>query len=146
MVSQYCTGMINNSFSHFCLVCSLSCCPGHWSNEDNLPGWLCMSPSVAMATHYFPKFLIVLFLSSVTLLYLVTVTPSPSSPSSLPLPWPSPSCGVGQSWAVRLRTGPYYEEKGGEEVALQLDVVANRVKHINIFDFMVLQNFTISDL
>lgn len=105
-----------------------------------------MSPSVAMATHYFPKFLIVLFLSSVTLLYLVTVTPSPSSPSSLPLPWPSPSCGVGQSWAVRLRTGPYYEEKGGEEVALQLDVVANRVKHINIFDFMVLQNFTISDL
>uniref|UniRef100_H3DA26 Proprotein convertase subtilisin/kexin type 7 n=1 Tax=Tetraodon nigroviridis TaxID=99883 RepID=H3DA26_TETNG len=33
----------------------------------------------------------------------------------------------GQSWAVRLRSGPYYVEEGGEEAAVQLDVVANRV-------------------
>lgn len=98
-----------------------------------------------MATHYFPIFLIILFLSSVTLLYLVTVAPSPSSPPSLALPWPSPSCGVAHSWAVRLRTGPYYVDEGGEEVAMQLDVVANRVKHINIFDLEELRDFTFSN-
>lgn len=103
-----------------------------------------MSPSVAMATHYFPIFLIILFLSSATLLYLVTLAPSPSFPPSLLLPWPSPSCDVGQSWAVRLRTGPYYTEEGGEEVAVQLDVMANRVKHIiNIFDLVLLQSFAV---
>lgn len=96
-----------------------------------------------MATHYFPIFLITLFLSSATLLYLVTLAPSPSSPPSLLLPWPSPSCDVGQSWAVRLRAGPYYMEEGGEEVAVQLDVIANRVKHINIFDLVILHSFTV---
>lgn len=89
-----------------------------------------------MATRYFGTFLIVLLLSSVTLLYLVTVAPSPSSPPSLPLPWRSPSCGAGQSWAVRLRSGPYYVEEGGEEAAVQLDVVANRVK--NLLTFLIL--------
>lgn len=89
-----------------------------------------MPPTITMATHYFPTFLILSFLSCVTLLFLATVTPSPPP---LPLPWQSPSCSIGQSWAVRLRTGPYYEEEGGEEVAVQLDVVANRVQHILMF-------------
>ncbi|TWW76684.1 proprotein convertase subtilisin/kexin type 7 [Takifugu flavidus] len=77
-----------------------------------------------MAIPYFPTFLFLLFLSCATLLLLVTVTPSPPP---LSLPWQSPSCSIGQSWAIRLRPGPYYEEEGGERVAVQLDVVANRV-------------------
>lgn len=35
-------------------------------------------------------------------------------------------------------------EEGGEEVAVQLDVIANRVKHIiNIFDLVVLHSFAV---
>lgn len=78
-----------------------------------------------MATPHFPTFLLLLSLSCVALLLLAWVTP-PAPP--LPAPWRSPSCGVGRSWAIRLRPGPYYEEDGGEEVAVQLDVVANRVQ------------------
>lgn len=80
-----------------------------------------------MATPYFPTFLLLLFLSCVTLLLLFTMTPSPPA---LSLPWQSPSCSIGQSWAIRLRPGPYYEDEGGEKVAVQLDVVADRVQHI----------------
>lgn len=80
-----------------------------------------------MATPYFSTFLFLLFLSCVALLLLFTVTPSPPAPS---LPWHSPSCSAGQSWAIRLRPGPYYEDKGGEKVAVQLDVVADRVQQI----------------
>ncbi|XP_018543126.1 proprotein convertase subtilisin/kexin type 7 isoform X1 [Lates calcarifer] len=87
-----------------------------------------------MATSYFPTFLLLLFLSSVTLL-LVTLLPSvvPSVPyrsssSSPPSPWTSQSCGPGQSWAVRLHAGPHHEEEeDGEPSSVLLDLVANKV-------------------
>ncbi|XP_033487448.2 proprotein convertase subtilisin/kexin type 7 [Epinephelus lanceolatus] len=83
-----------------------------------------------MATSYFPTFLLLLFLTSFTLLLLTllpAVTPSiPFSSSSPPSPWPSLSCGLGQSWAVRLRSGPHYEEEPGEQ-SVHLDMIANRV-------------------
>lgn len=87
-----------------------------------------------MATRYFPILLILLSLSSVTLLLLSllpTVAPLiPFASSSSPAPpWSSPACGLGQSWAVRLHTGPHYEEKYGEQVAVEMDVIANRVKN-----------------
>uniref|UniRef100_A0A665V4U4 P/Homo B domain-containing protein n=1 Tax=Echeneis naucrates TaxID=173247 RepID=A0A665V4U4_ECHNA len=71
-----------------------------------------------MATSYFPTFLLLIFLSSLTLL-LVTLLPSavPSIPfhsSSPPSPWPSHSCAPGQSWAVHLHAGPHYEEEQSE--------------------------------
>lgn len=111
------------TYSHFWFVWVFLSHPGGWSDEDSLPGWLHLSSSVAMATPYFPTFLFLSFLSCVTLLLLVTMTPSS-------LPWQSPSCSIGQSWAIRLRPGPYYEDEGGEKVAVQLDVVADRVQHI----------------
>lgn len=86
-----------------------------------------------MATRYFPVLLILLSLFSVTLLLLSllpTVAPLIPFQSSSPAPpWPSPACGLGQSWAVRLHTGPHYEEKYGEQVAVEMDVIANRVKN-----------------
>ncbi|KAK2846932.1 hypothetical protein Q5P01_009931 [Channa striata] len=83
-----------------------------------------------MATSYFPTFLLLLFLSSFTLLLLTllpSVAPSiPFSSSSHSSPWPSPSCGPGQSWAVRLHTGPH-EQDDVVHNSVHLDVIANRV-------------------
>lgn len=79
---------------------------------------------------YFPTFLLLLFLSSFGLLLLSllpSVSPSnPFKPPSQPSPWLSPSCGPGQSWAVRLYTGPHNEEEN-EEISSHLDAIANRV-------------------
>lgn len=87
-----------------------------------------------MATRYFPVLLMLLSLFSITLLLLSllpTVAPLiPFASSSPPPPWSSPACGLGQSWAVRLHTGPHYEEKYGEQVAVEMDVIANRVKNL----------------
>ncbi|XP_033953645.1 proprotein convertase subtilisin/kexin type 7 [Pseudochaenichthys georgianus] len=84
-----------------------------------------------MATPYYPTFLVLLFVTSITLLLLTllpSVSPSTSSPpSSPPSPWPSPSCGLGQSWAVRLLSDPDHEEEDGELSSVNLDVIANRV-------------------
>lgn len=85
-----------------------------------------------MATSYFHTFLLLLFLSSVTLLLLTLLPPvAPSIPfsssSSPPSPWPSPSCGGGRSWAVRLHAGPHREEGDGEQSPVHLDVIANKV-------------------
>ncbi|XP_047450194.1 proprotein convertase subtilisin/kexin type 7 isoform X2 [Mugil cephalus] len=79
---------------------------------------------------YFPTFLLLLFLSSFGLL-LLSLLPSaspsnPFKPPSQPSPWSSPSCGPGQSWAVRLYTGPHNEEEN-EEISSHLDAIANRV-------------------
>lgn len=88
-----------------------------------------------MATIIFSTFLILISLSFFAILLLSllpTVTPVPpfasSSSSSAPKPWPLPTCGLGQSWAVRLHTGPHYEEDNGEQVTLEMDVMANRVQ------------------
>ncbi|XP_078102801.1 proprotein convertase subtilisin/kexin type 7 [Sander vitreus] len=84
-----------------------------------------------MATPYFPTFLLLLFLSSLFLLLLTLLPPvAPSIPfsaSSPPSPWRSLSCGLGQSWAVRLHSGPHHEEKDGEQSSVHLDVIANMV-------------------
>uniref|UniRef100_A0A8C9ZQK5 Proprotein convertase subtilisin/kexin type 7 n=1 Tax=Sander lucioperca TaxID=283035 RepID=A0A8C9ZQK5_SANLU len=78
-----------------------------------------------MATPYFPTFLLLLFLSSLFLLLLTLLPPvAPSIPfsaSSPPSPWRSLSCGLGQSWAVRLHSGPHHEEKDGEQSSVHLD-------------------------
>ncbi|XP_042342471.1 proprotein convertase subtilisin/kexin type 7 [Plectropomus leopardus] len=83
-----------------------------------------------MAMPYFPTFLLLLFLTSFALL-LVTLLPAvaPLIPfsSSPPSPWPSLSCGLGQSWAVRLHSGPHHDEEYGEQSSEHLDVIANRV-------------------
>ncbi|XP_040901594.1 proprotein convertase subtilisin/kexin type 7 [Toxotes jaculatrix] len=84
-----------------------------------------------MATSYFPTFLLLLFLSSLTL-FLLALLPSvvPSVPfhsSSPPSPWPSHSCGPGQSWAVRVHTGPHHEEEDSEQSSVLLDAIADRV-------------------
>lgn len=105
------------------------CC----SDEEGLPGWARVSPSVAMATRYFPTFLVLLVLSSCTLL-LLTLLPSvaPSIPfrsSSLSSRWSSPSCGLGQSWAVRLHAGPHHGAEDGEQGSVHLDAIANRVQN-----------------
>lgn len=109
--------------------------PDYCSDEEGLPGSLCVSPpSVAMASSYFPTFLLLLFLSSFTLL-LVTFLPSvalsnPFSSSSLSSSWPSPSCGPGQSWAVRLHTGPHCKHDDDDEhSSVHLDVIANQVQY-----------------
>lgn len=86
-----------------------------------------------MATPYFPTFLLLLFLSSFALLLLTlrrpAVAPSnPFSASSPPPPWPPLSCGRGQSWAVRLHSGPRQEGEDGEQSSVELDAVANRVR------------------
>ncbi|KAM4565754.1 proprotein convertase subtilisin/kexin type 7 [Odontesthes bonariensis] len=84
-----------------------------------------------MATPYFPTFLLLIFLSSVTLLLLSllpSVTPSvPFAFSSDSSPWPSHSCSPGQSWAVRLQADLHHEKEDGEEGSKQLDGMANRV-------------------
>lgn len=90
-----------------------------------------MSPYVAMATPYFPTFLLLIFLSLFALLlltFLPPVAPSiPFSSSSHPSPWLSLSCGLGQPWAVRLHTGPHHKEEDGEHSSVHLDVIADRV-------------------
>ncbi|TDH15115.1 hypothetical protein EPR50_G00028370 [Perca flavescens] len=84
-----------------------------------------------MATSYYPAFLLLIFLSSFFLLLLTLLPPvAPSIPfsaSSPPSPWRSLSCGLGQSWAVRLHSGPLNEEKDGEQSSVHLDVIANMV-------------------
>ncbi|XP_032362407.1 proprotein convertase subtilisin/kexin type 7 [Etheostoma spectabile] len=84
-----------------------------------------------MATSYFPTFLFLIFLSSFFLLLLTLLPPVapliPLSASSPPSPWRSLSCGLGQSWAVRLHSGPHHEEKDGEQSSVDLDVIANMV-------------------
>ncbi|XP_029301756.1 proprotein convertase subtilisin/kexin type 7 [Cottoperca gobio] len=84
-----------------------------------------------MATPYFPTFLVLLFLSSFAILLLILLPPVapliPLSSSSPPSPWPSLSCGNGQSWAVRLHSGPHHEEEDSELSSVHLDVIANRV-------------------
>ncbi|XP_072249042.1 proprotein convertase subtilisin/kexin type 7 [Leuresthes tenuis] len=84
-----------------------------------------------MAAPYFPTFLLLIFLFSITLLLLTllpSVTPSvPFTFSSDSSPWPSHSCGPGQSWAVRLQAGSHHEKEDGEEGSKHLDVMANRV-------------------
>lgn len=97
----------------------------------NLPS---VSTPVAMATVIFSTFLILIslcFIAILLLSLLPTVTPVlpfASSSSSAPKPWPSPTCGLGQSWAVRLQNGPHYDEDNGEQVTLEMDVMANRVQ------------------
>ena len=88
---------------------------------------------VAMATSYFPTFLLLLFLSSLALL-LVTLLPSvvPSAPvhsSSPASPWSSYSCGPGQSWAVQLHADPHPEEEDGRQSSVLLDLIANKVQY-----------------
>ncbi|XP_035478323.2 proprotein convertase subtilisin/kexin type 7 isoform X3 [Scophthalmus maximus] len=100
-----------------------------------------VSPPVAMATSYLPKFLLLLLMSSFTLL-LVTLLPSvvpsipflssssSSSSSPPPLSWPPRSCGPGQSWAVQLYAGSHpaeEKEDDGEQSSLLLDLIADRV-------------------
>lgn len=136
--STYCQTAIATDKTLYSSLSAFVPCPGCCSDEEGLPGCPCMSLCVAMATRYFPTLFILLCLSSVTLLLLTllpSVAPSVSfSSSSTPPPWPSPSCGRGESWAVRLHAGPHYEEEDGEQVALELSVVANRVqKFMNIF-------------
>ncbi|XP_058490428.1 proprotein convertase subtilisin/kexin type 7 [Solea solea] len=84
-----------------------------------------MSPPVAMAASYFPKFLLLLLLSSLTIM-LVTFLPSPVPmiPFHSPSPWLPHSCGPGQSWAVQLHADPQHAE---EQSSVLLDVIANRV-------------------
>lgn len=154
MASECSTQMINLPLIHrlsslltrpsslpVCL-CPMSRLLFRWGGLAQLT--LCVSPSVAMATLSFPTLLILLSLSSITLLLLTllpTVAPLIpfSSSSSPPSPWPSPSCGLGQSWAVRLHAGPHYKEEDGEPVAVQLDVIANRVQNfMNIFCWYIL--------
>ncbi|XP_037534015.1 proprotein convertase subtilisin/kexin type 7 [Nematolebias whitei] len=84
-----------------------------------------------MAAPYFPTFLLLIFLSSLTLLLLIFL---PSVNPSLPLtswshssPWPEPSCGPGQSWAVQIHDGPQPDGEDGEEETVHLDVIAERV-------------------
>lgn len=88
-----------------------------------------------MATIYFSTFLILISLSFITILLLsllptvAPVLPFVSSSSSAPEPWPSLTCGLGQSWAVRLHTGPHYDEDDEEQVPVGMDVIANRVQN-----------------
>lgn len=130
-------------FSLSVFVLHPDCC----SDEEGLPGWPCVSPSIGMARLYFSTILILFSLSSISLLLLTllpTVAPFiPFSSSPPPSPHltslPSPTCGQGQSWAVRLHTGPHYEKDDGEQVAVQLDVIANRVLNFNnIFCWYIL--------
>lgn len=118
---------------------------GPSSNEEGLPGRACLSPSVAMATPYFPTFLLLIFLSSFTLL-LLTLLPSvsPSLPSSSSSsPWPSPSCGLSQAWAVRLQVSAHHEDDDDEgQNSLHLDAIASRVKcflHIHFLHALRMQ-------
>lgn len=68
----------------------------------------------AMATSYFVPFLLLVFLCSVTLLFIALLPfASPSHPFS------PPSCGPGQSWAVKLQNGDFVSE--------DLDVIADEV-------------------
>lgn len=112
--------------------------PGCSSNEEDWPNLPSVSTPVAMATIIFSTFLILISLSFIAILLLSllpTVTQvlpfsSSSSPSSsAPKLWPSPTCGFGQSWAVRLHTGPYYDKDNGEQVTVEMDVMANRVQN-----------------
>lgn len=102
---------------------------------EDFPNLPSVSTPVAMAKIYFSTFLILISLSFITILLLSvlpTVTPVPpfaSSSSSAPKPWPSPTCGLGQSWAVRLHTGPHYGEDNEEQVTVGMDVIANRVQN-----------------
>lgn len=98
-----------------------------------LSGRLGVWPSPAMAVPYFPTFLLLIFLSSLTLLLLICL---PSINPSLPLaswshssPWLEPSCGPGQSWAVRIHDGLQPDGEDGEEDTVHLDVLAERVKY-----------------
>lgn len=110
----------------------VSVCPDCCSDEEDLPGWSPVSPLLAMATPYFPTFLLLILVSSVVLFLLTlmpSVTPSLPSPHSSPSsPWTSSSCGPGQSWAVRLHPGRQHEEdEDVEQDSLDLDVIADRV-------------------
>lgn len=102
---------------------------------EDFPNLPSVSTPVAMAKIYFSTFLILITLSFIAILLLSvlpTVTPVPpfaSSSSSAPEPWPSPTCGLGQSWAVRLHTGPHYAEDNEEQVTVGMDVIANRVQN-----------------
>lgn len=87
-----------------------------------------------MATPCLSLFLVLLFLCSSCLLYLSLLSDSLSS-SSRPLPPPSPSCGLGRSWAVRLRSPAAADtaaaatsQPGRQEGLVALDVVADKVK------------------
>lgn len=108
--------------------------PGCCSDEEGWPGQTFMSPPVAMATPYFPTFLLLLFLSSFTLLLLTllpSVAPSiPFSSSSPRSPRRSHSCGLGQSWAVRLHAGPRHEKEDAEQSSMHMDVIADRVQYL----------------
>lgn len=104
---------------------------------EDFPNLPSVSTPVAMATIYFSTFLILISLSFITILLLSllpTVTPvlpfASSSSSSAPEPWPSPTCGLGQSWAVRLHTGPHYGEDNEEQVTVGMDAIANRVAEL----------------
>lgn len=108
--------------------------PGRCSNVEDWPNLPSVSTPVAMATIIFSTFLILISLSFIAILLLsllptvTPVLPFASSSSSAPKPWPSPTCGSGQSWAVRLHTGPHYDEDNGNQVRVEMDVMANRVK------------------
>ncbi|XP_069555104.1 proprotein convertase subtilisin/kexin type 7 [Brachyistius frenatus] len=84
-----------------------------------------------MAAPYFPTFLFLIFLSSFALLLLTLLPPAtlsiPFTASSHTSPWLSAACSPGQSWAVRLHTGPHHEEDDVEQSAVHLDVIADRI-------------------
>lgn len=83
-------------------------------------------PLGAMATSYFLLFLLLVFLSSISLLILALLpTASPSLPSVSS--WPSPSCGPGQSWAVKIHSHGLEKQDGEHSSEEDLDLIANRI-------------------